>query len=43
MVRGIGGAKGPDLSEVGRQLTFAELEQVLDNPSAPRVKSHAVA
>ena len=43
MVRGIGGTRGPDLSEAGRQLTLAEIEQVLDNPAAPRVKSHAVA
>jgi PQQ-dependent dehydrogenase (methanol/ethanol family) len=43
MVRGIGGVQGPDLSEVGRQMTVAEIGQALDNPSAPRVKSHAVA
>jgi PQQ-dependent dehydrogenase (methanol/ethanol family) len=43
MVRGIGGVQGPDLSEVGRQLTLGEIEQALDNPDAPRVKSHAVA
>jgi len=42
MVRGIGGVQGPDLSEVGRQLTLGEIEQALDNPAAPRVKSHAV-
>ncbi len=43
MVRGIGGVQGPDLSEVGRQLTLGEIEQVLDNPAAPRIKSHAVS
>jgi PQQ-dependent dehydrogenase (methanol/ethanol family) len=43
MVRGIGGTQGPDLSEVGGQLTLGEMEQALDNPDTPRVKSHAVA
>jgi len=43
MVHGVGGVLGPDLSEVGRQLTLGEIEQSLDNPAAPRVKSHAVA
>ncbi len=43
MVYGTGGVQGPDLSEVGRQLTLGELEQALDAPDTPRVKSHAVA
>jgi len=43
MVRGAGAVKGPDLSEVGRQMTLPELRQVLENPSAPRVKSRSVA
>jgi hypothetical protein len=42
MVRGIGGVQGPDLSQIGRQLTLGEIEQALDDPDAPRVKSHAV-
>jgi PQQ-dependent dehydrogenase (methanol/ethanol family) len=43
MVRGIGGVQGPDLSDVGRQLTIGEMQQALDDPAAPRVKSHTVA
>jgi PQQ-dependent dehydrogenase (methanol/ethanol family) len=39
MVAGQGLVKGPDLSSVGRELTFKELEQALDNPSA-RVGNH---
>jgi PQQ-dependent dehydrogenase (methanol/ethanol family) len=39
MVRGIGATRGPDLSEVGRQMTVGEINQVLDDPAAPRVKS----
>jgi len=34
IVMGHGGVKGPDLSNVGRQSTLAELEQSLTNPSA---------
>jgi PQQ-dependent dehydrogenase (methanol/ethanol family) len=34
MVKGEGRANGPDLSEIGRQLTVRELEQMLDNPTA---------
>ncbi|HZS50264.1 MAG TPA: PQQ-binding-like beta-propeller repeat protein [Bryobacterales bacterium] len=34
MVRGRGRTNGPDLSDIGRQLTLAELEQALDDPSA---------
>ncbi|MEZ5402027.1 MAG: PQQ-binding-like beta-propeller repeat protein [Bryobacteraceae bacterium] len=34
MVRGRGGANGPDLSAAGRALTVREIEAVLDNPTA---------
>lgn len=34
MVHGLGGVNGPDLSDVGRQLTLAEIESVLDDPTA---------
>ncbi len=34
MVRGRGGAKGPDLSETGRQLTVAEIGAMLDDPAS---------
>jgi PQQ-dependent dehydrogenase (methanol/ethanol family) len=34
MVRGLGGSNGPDLSEVGRQLTVREMEQTLTDPSS---------
>jgi PQQ-dependent dehydrogenase (methanol/ethanol family) len=43
MVRGSGGVKGPDLSDLGIQSTLGEIEQALDNPAAPRVKSHAIS
>ncbi|HEY3837387.1 MAG TPA: PQQ-binding-like beta-propeller repeat protein [Bryobacteraceae bacterium] len=43
MVRGIGGSQGPDLSDLAIQSTLGEIEQALDDPSAPRVKSHAVS
>jgi PQQ-dependent dehydrogenase (methanol/ethanol family) len=33
MVRGRGGSNGPDLSDVGRQLTLREIEAVLDDPT----------
>jgi PQQ-dependent dehydrogenase (methanol/ethanol family) len=33
MVRGRGGAKGPDLSAIGRELTLRQLEQSLDDPN----------
>ncbi|MEO8129416.1 MAG: c-type cytochrome, partial [Bryobacteraceae bacterium] len=32
MVRGRGTANGPDLSNIGRQLTLRDIEQLLDNP-----------
>lgn len=34
MVGGRGKANGPDLSEIGKQLTVGDLEETLDNPSA---------
>jgi len=34
MVRGRGATNGPDLSEVGKQLTVLELGQVLDDPAS---------
>lgn len=34
MIHGQGTANGPDLSDIGRQLTVSELNQVLDNPTA---------
>src|SRR4029077_2272063 len=40
MVAGRGGANGPDLSEIGRQLTLRELEQSLDDP-ASRLGTHS--
>ena len=36
MVRGRGGAKGPDLSAIGRELTLGQLEQALDDPPGAR-------
>jgi PQQ-dependent dehydrogenase (methanol/ethanol family) len=34
MVRGRGKANGPDLSGIGRELTFGQLQQALDDPAA---------
>jgi PQQ-dependent dehydrogenase (methanol/ethanol family) len=34
MVRGRGGSNGPDLSNVGRELTVGEIDQTLTNPSS---------
>ncbi len=34
MVRGLGGSNGPDLSEIGRQLTVREIEQTLTDPAS---------
>jgi PQQ-dependent dehydrogenase (methanol/ethanol family) len=42
MVRGRGTAGGPDLSDIGQQLTLLELEQALDDPSA-RAGNHSSA
>ncbi len=39
---GRGGANGPDLSVIGRQLTVAELAQSLDNPSSRHVEGYKV-
>jgi PQQ-dependent dehydrogenase (methanol/ethanol family) len=39
---GRGGANGPDLSEIGRQLTVAELGQWLDNPGGRHVPGYRV-
>jgi PQQ-dependent dehydrogenase (methanol/ethanol family) len=33
MVRAVGGSNGPDLSDIGRQLTLREIELVLDDPT----------
>ena len=42
-VAGRGGARGPDLSNVARQLTLPELEQSLADPSARIAPGYAVA
>jgi PQQ-dependent dehydrogenase (methanol/ethanol family) len=42
MVLGRGGVNGPDLSDVGRQSTLAELQQSLQNPGARRMPGYAV-
>jgi putative heme-binding domain-containing protein len=42
MVRGQGKANGPDLSNIGRQLTLPELEQSLNEPSARIAEGWAV-
>ncbi len=42
MVAGRGKSNGPDLSDIGRQLTLAELEQALDDPSS-RAGNHSSA
>ncbi len=34
MVRGLGETNGPDLSDIGRELTLGQLEQALDEPTA---------
>ena len=41
-VLGRGGANGPDLSEVGRQLTLAELGDSLEKPTARNVSGYKV-
>jgi len=40
-VNGIGGTKGPDLSEIAKELTLAELTQTLDNPNSRRGKRNS--
>ncbi|MGA2718558.1 MAG: c-type cytochrome, partial [Candidatus Acidiferrales bacterium] len=42
MVMGRGGTNGPDLSEIGRQLSVAELGQWLENPGARSVPGYSV-
>ena len=42
MVAGRGGINGPDLSDVGRQSTLAELQQSLQNPEKRRMPGYAV-
>jgi len=42
MVMGRGGTNGPDLSEIGRQLTVTELGQWLENPGARSVPGYSV-
>lgn len=42
MVMGRGGTNGPDLSEIGRQLTAAELGQWLEKPGAQSVPGYRV-
>jgi len=42
MVMGRGGTNGPDLSEIGRQLTVADLGQWLENPGARSVPGYSV-
>jgi PQQ-dependent dehydrogenase (methanol/ethanol family) len=42
MVAGRGKTNGPDLSDIGRQLTLAEMEQALDDPSS-RSGNHSSA
>src|SRR6266566_4858454 len=42
MVRGQGRANGPDLSNIGRQLTLPELEQALKDPGARIAEGWAV-
>ncbi len=39
---GRGGTNGPDLSNIGRQLTVAEIEQWLQNPGARNVPGYGV-
>ena len=41
IARGRGGTNGPDLSNIGRQLTLAELDQALADPRARHVEGYA--
>ena len=43
MMHGRGGLNGPDLTDVGRQRTLAEIEQALRRPDARRVPGYQVA
>ncbi|MBM3767217.1 MAG: c-type cytochrome, partial [Acidobacteria bacterium] len=40
-VNGVGGTNGPDLSEIAKELTLAELTQTLDNPNSRRGKRNS--
>jgi PQQ-dependent dehydrogenase (methanol/ethanol family) len=40
--QGRGGTNGPDLSEIGRRLTVAEIQQWLENPAARKVPGYGV-
>ena len=40
--RGRGGTNGPDLSDIGRQLTVAELDQWIENPGVRNVPGYKV-
>ncbi len=42
MVRGIGTTNGPDLSNIGKELTLREIAETLDNPTA-RIGVHSTA
>ena len=41
MVRGVGGSNGPDLSDIGRQMTLPELQRTLDAPATSAAKRSA--
>ena len=43
MIQGRGGLDGPDLTEVSRRLTLAEVETALHHPNARRVRGYEVA
>ncbi len=43
MVRGRGASNGPDLSNIGRELTVAEIEQTLTNPSSRKGQRNGAA
>lgn len=43
MVRGIGGTNGPDLSNIGKELTVGELEKTLTDPSSRKGKKNDAA
>ncbi|MBM3795927.1 MAG: c-type cytochrome [Acidobacteria bacterium] len=41
MVRGQGGSNGPDLSNIGNEMTVREIEQTLENPASRQGKRNA--
>jgi PQQ-dependent dehydrogenase (methanol/ethanol family) len=43
MVSGVGGSNGPDLSEIGKQLTVRELEQILEDPGSRKGKRNSAS